>query len=203
LLDFQLAELYGVTTKALNQAVKRNRERFPEDFMFQLSREEVEQVMHWAAGSSAGQWSASSLSGEDAGEADRAENRSQIVTGSQKHRDPRRSPYAFTEQGVAMLSSVLRSPRAVLVNIAIMRAFVQLRRLLGGHEELARKLAALEAKYDRQFKVVFDAIRALMREPPAPRREIGFHTMLPRPGKAEDRRAKTGSPPMSPRFREP
>src|SRR5205814_10644 len=101
-------ELYEVPTRALNQAVKRNRERFPEDFMFQLSREEADALL----------------------------NRSQFVTGSQKHRDPRARPYAFTEQGVAMLSSVLKSGRAVEVNIAIMRTFMQLRRMLLSNEEL-------------------------------------------------------------------
>ena len=104
-------------------------------------------------------------------------NRSQIVTGLQKHRDPKFRPYAFTEQGVAMLSSVLRSKRAALVNIGIMRAFVKLRQLLSSHADLARKLEELERKYDAQFKVVFDAIRQLM-TPPIPsepkRKPIGF-----------------------------
>jgi hypothetical protein len=148
MFDFDLAKLYGVTTKALLQQVRRNVDRFPDDFMFQLEREEF------------------------------AQNRSQLVIGSQRHRDPRQMPYAFTEQGVAMLSSVLRSPRAVQVNIAIMRAFVQLRQMIASHADLARKLAALERKYDSQFKIVFDAIRALMSEdvqPPHDRR-IGFST---------------------------
>ena len=103
-------------------------------------------------------------------------NRSQSVTGSQKHRDRRYPPYAFTEQGVAMLSSVLQSDRAVEVNIAIMRTFVQLREMLATHKDLARKLAALEKKYDHQFKVVFDAIRGLMTPPENPRRKIGFQS---------------------------
>src|SRR2546422_10291598 len=102
-------------------------------------------------------------------------NRSQIVTGLQKHRDPKFRPYAFTEQGVAMLSSVLRSKRAALVNIGIMRAFVKLRQLLSSHADLARKLEELERKYDRQFKVVFDAIRQLMTPPEPKRKQIGFH----------------------------
>ena len=112
---------------------------------------------------------------------------SQIVTGSPEKRRIGNRPYAFTEQGVAMLSSVLRSPRAVLVNIAIMRTFVLLRRMLSSHEDLSRKLAALENKYDAQFKSVFDAIRELMRETPARKRpEIGFHTLLSsRAGKAK------------------
>jgi phage regulator Rha-like protein len=158
MLDFQLAELYEVETKVLNQAVKRNIERFPKDFMFQLSEEEAEVV-----------------------------SRSQIVTLKQgQHR--KYLPYAFTEQGVAMLSSVLRSPRAVQVNIAIMRAFVKLREMLASNADLARKLNALESKYDSQFKIVFDAIRALMSDTkPDKTREIGFHTKLP--GRTNSRRA--------------
>lgn len=145
MLDSDLAILYEVSTKVLNQAVSRNRDRFPEDFMFRLTRKEVEEL-----------------------------NRSQIVTGSQKHRDPRFRPYVFTEQGVAMLSSVLRSKRAVLVNIAIMRAFVRLREMLASNVELARKLDQLERKYDHQFKMVFDAIRQLMTPPTSKPKQIGF-----------------------------
>jgi len=146
MLDADLAVLYGVETRALVQAVKRNIDRFPDDFMFQLSKEE------------------------------HAILRSQNVIPKPAGRGGRRTPpYAFTEQGVAMLSSVLRSDRAVQVNIQIMRTFVKLRRMLATHEELSRKLAALERKYDRQFKVVFDAIRELMAPPdPEPRRRIGF-----------------------------
>ena len=148
MLDFDLADLYGVETRTLLQAVKRHIERFPKDFMFILSKEEME---NW---------------------------RSQIVTSNPSARmGLRRPPYAFTEQGVAMLSSVLRSKQAVQVNVEIMRAFVRLRRLLSSHADLARKLLALEMKYDSQFKIVFDAIRELMspkKVPPA--REIGFHT---------------------------
>lgn len=142
MLDADLAALYGVETKVLNQAVKRNIARFPEDFAFQLTDDEL------------------------------ANLRSQIVTSNRGGR--RYLPYAFTEQGVAMLSSVLRSPRAVQVNIEIMRTFVQLRLALAGHEELSRKLDALEARYDRQFGVVFEAIRQLMSPPPSDRPSIGF-----------------------------
>ena len=146
MLDADLAALYGVSIKAFNQAVKRNRQRFPEDFMFQLTPEE------------------------------NAALRSQIVTletGRGKHR--KYLPYAFTEQGVAMLSSVLNSDRAVRVNIEIMRAFVRLRQLLASHADLARKLDALERKYDAQFRVVFDAIRKMMEPPPEkPKGRIGF-----------------------------
>src|SRR5262249_23104152 len=132
--------------KALVQAVKRNAARFPADFMFQLTPDELEE------------W------------------RSQIVTSNPGAKmGLRRSPYAFTEQGVAMLSSVLKSQRAVLVNVEIMRAFVRLRQLLASHADLARKLDALEKKYDAQFKVVFDAIRQLMADQPEPKREkFGF-----------------------------
>jgi len=147
MLDRDLAVLYGVSTAARNQAMRRNRERFPEDFMFQLTSVEVAGL-----------------------------NRSQIVIGSQKHRDPRSRPYAFTEQGVAMLSSVLRSKRAITVNIEIMRAFVKLRQLLASNTELARRLDELEGKYDKQFKVVFVAIRELMAKPVKDRKEIGFRS---------------------------
>ena len=130
MLSHDLARLYGVETKVLNQAVKRNEDRFPDDFMFQLSPREAEAL------------------------------KSQFVTSSWG--GARRAlPYAFTEQGVAMLSSVLRSPRAIQVNIAIMRAFVRLRELLLTNADLARKLADLERKYDSQFKAVFDAISVL------------------------------------------
>jgi len=147
MLDRDLASLYGVPTGALNQAVRRNRDRFPEDFMFQLTSTEVAEL-----------------------------NLSQIVIGSEKHRDPRLRPYAFTEQGVAMLSSVLRSKRAITVNIEIMRAFVKLRQLLTSNAELARRLDELESKYDKQFKIVFDAIRHSIAKPVKDRKEIGFRS---------------------------
>lgn len=155
MLDNDLADLYQVETRALNQAVKRNIARFPADFMFRLTPEET---------SGLGQ------------RLDAPALRSQNVTlkpGRGRHR--KYLPYAFTEQGVAMLSSVLRSERAILVNIEIMRVFVHLRRMLASHAELARRLVALERRYDAQFKVVFDAIRELM-TPPEPRRKrpIGF-----------------------------
>ena len=147
MLDRDLAELYQVQTKALNQAVRRNRDRFPADFVFQLSENEAAEL-----------------------------NRSQFVTGSEKHRDPRFRPYAFTEQGVAMLSSVLRSKRAIIVNIEIMRAFVKLRQMLASNAELSRRLDELESKYDKQFRVVFDAIRQLMPTPVRTRKQIGFRS---------------------------
>jgi phage regulator Rha-like protein len=149
LLDSDLAELYGVATKAFNQAVKRNGQRFPADFMFQLTAEEA------------------------------AALRSQFVTLKPSRSQHRKYlPYAFTEQGVAMLSSVLNSERAIDVNIAIMRAFVRLREILGTHKDLAAKLAELEKKlgeHDEKFQLVFEAIRQLMAPPPASKkRRIGF-----------------------------
>ncbi len=146
LLDADLADLYGVATKVLNQAVKRNLDRFPVDFMFQLTPEE------WARMRS--KIVTSSL--------ENTAMRSQIVTASR--RNVGALPYAFTEQGIAMLSSVLRSQRAVEVNIAIMRTFVQLRRLMDSNRDLARRIDALEARYDEQFSQVFDAIKQLIAE---------------------------------------
>lgn len=143
MLDVHLASLYGVPTKTVNRAVKRNAGRFPSDFMFQLTREEFE-LLRFQFGTSS--W------------------------GGRRH-----LPYAFTEQGVAMLSSVLRSERAVRVNIEIMRTFVRLRRILSSNAELAGRLAAIERKYDAQFKIVFEAIRELMSPAKAAaQRPIGF-----------------------------
>ena len=144
LLDRDLAVLYGVSTKRLNQQVQRNIERFPSDFMFQLTPEEADSL------------------------------RSQFATSNRGRGGRRYFPYAFTEQGVAMLSGVLKSRRAVLVNVEIMRTFVKLRQILSSHAELARKLEELEKKYDSQFRVVFDAIRELMSAEPGERRPVGF-----------------------------
>jgi len=156
MLDRDLSYLYGVTTKALNQAVKRHKDRFPEDFMFQLTMEEAR--IWWT---------------ETKGDA----LRSQIVT-LKRGQHIKYRPYAFTEHGILMLSSVLNSERAIKVNIEIMRAFVRLRRILASHADLARKLETLEKKYDAQFKVVFDAIRQLMAPqepvPEPPKKRIGF-----------------------------
>ena len=154
MLDADLAELYGVRTKELNKAVKRNLERFPEGFMFQLTSAEY-RVLRFQIGTS--------------------NLRSQIVTSKDPRGGRRYLPMAFTEHGVAMLSSVLRSKRAIQVNIAIVKTFVRLREWLATHRDLAQKLEALEGKYDHQFKVVFDAIRKLMAPPVRPRRRIGFH----------------------------
>jgi hypothetical protein len=161
MLDRDLAALYGVPTKALKQAVKRNADRFPDDFMFVLDTQEV---------ATSRSQSVTSKWREEGGDW-----RCQIGTSKTDARGGARyAPMAFTEQGVAMLSSVLNSERAIRVNIAVMRAFVQLRQLLASHEDLAQKLADLEKKYDAQFKIVFDAIRQLMTPPEPPPRKIGF-----------------------------
>ena len=147
MLDQELAELYGVPTKVLLQSVRRNLDRFPSDFMFQLTASEF------------------------------AELRSRTPAEGRGRGGRRTRPYAFTEHGVAMLSSVLNSPRAIAVNIEIMRTFVRLRQAFALNEQLARKLRALESKYDKQFRVVFDAIRALMEPPEEPepaKSPIGF-----------------------------
>jgi len=153
MLDTDLAKLYGVEPRALNQAIKRNADRFPVDFAFQLTQKEAESL------------------------------RSQIVIlDDAVKKTPGRGkyskypPYAFTEQGVAMLSSVLRSRRAAQVNVEIMRAFVRLRDMIGRNRDLARRLDELESKYNHQFKVVFDAIRELMAPPAKPRKSIGFRS---------------------------
>ena len=150
MLSNDLAELYGVPAKALVQAVKRNLERFPSDFIFQLTEQDLRILRSQFV----------TLSGTEPG-------------GHGTH--SKYAPYAFTEQGVAMLSSVLKSKRAIRTNVEIMRAFVRLRDLIGHNRELAQRLDTLESKYDRQFKVVFDAIRELMTPPsPAPKKRIGF-----------------------------
>ena len=144
MLDSDLAELYDVETKRLNEQVRRNPDRFPPDFMFQLSAEEWESL------------------------------RSQIATLKRgEHR--KYLPYAFTEHGALMLANVLNSDRAAQASVQVVRAFVRLRQMLASHAELARKLAALERRFDTQFKVVFETIRRLMSPPQIKRREIGFH----------------------------
>jgi len=142
MLDLDLAELYGVSTRELNQAISRNQERFPKDFMFRLTREEFNNI------------------------------ECKHVTSNRGGR--RYLPYVFTEQGVAMLSSVLRSRRAVQVNIEIMRTFVKLRKMLSSNRDLANKLDELEKKYDKQFAVVFEAIHRLMQPPEKSGKKIGF-----------------------------
>jgi len=147
MLDRDLAGLYEVKTKVLNQAVKRNIERFPQDFMFELTKEEFNT------------W------------------RSQFVTSKADRKGLRYVPMAFTEQGVAMLSSVLHSKKAIQVNIAIMRVFVRFKEIISTHKELARKLNELERKlekHDEEIRAIFEAIRQLMTPPEKPKRRIGF-----------------------------
>jgi hypothetical protein len=167
ILDFDLAALYGVATKVLNQAVKRNPERFPADFMFQLTAPEASRLRSQFVTSRS----------QTIGNQPIPMNRSQFVT-LKRGQNIKYRPYAFTEEGVAMLSSVLNSPRAINVNIAIMRAFVRLREALEANRELARKFAELEkrvGKHDETIDAILDAIRQLMAPPEEPRREIGFH----------------------------
>jgi hypothetical protein len=147
-LDTELATLYGVATKRLNEQVKRNADRFPEDFIFRLTRTEVEAL-----------------------------NRSQIATGSQRHRDPRFPPFAFTEHGAIMAAAILNSPTAVEMSLFVVRAFVRLRELLASNTALARKLDELERKYqhhDEAITAILSAIRELTSQPPPKRRGIGF-----------------------------
>jgi hypothetical protein len=149
MLDRDLALLYGVETRVLNQAVSRNKDRFPEDFMFRLTREEIMRISQFVISSAAPGIKTLKFS---------------------------KNVFAFTEHGVAMLSSVLNSPRAIQVNIQIMRTFAKFRKIMSQHKDLARRLDELEKKYDAQFRVVFDAIRQLMAppEPGPPKRRIGF-----------------------------
>jgi hypothetical protein len=147
MLDSDLAQLYGVTTKNLNKAVRRNEDRFPSDFMFRLRAAETK-ILRFQSGTSSGS----------------------------AHGGRRYSPYVFTEHGIAMLSSVLRSARAVQVNIAIMRAFVQLRAMLATHEDLRRKIDEMEKRYDSQFHAVFATLRQMLEMPVPAKRQIGFHT---------------------------
>ncbi len=183
MLDSDLAELYGVETKALNQAVQRNFDRFPEDFMFRLSPDEAQLILR-------SQIVTSNVENSEKPLKIKGSLRSQIVTSNVGRGGRRYRPYVFTEQGVAMLSGVLTSPRAIQTNLAIMRTFVQLRQLLATHADLSRKLATLEGKYDQQFRVVFDAIRALMREKKSAKREIGFHTLMKPTAKSSGAKAK-------------
>jgi hypothetical protein len=147
MLDSDLALLYGVTTSQLNQQVRRNSDRFPKDFAFRLTRKEFTIL------------------------------RSQVATSSSDWGGRRSMPLAFTEHGAVMLASVLNSPIAVEASIQVVRAFIRLRELLVSHKELSKRLDELEAKYDKQFAVVFEAIRQLMTPPEEPPREMGFHTL--------------------------
>jgi|WetSurMetagenome_2_1015567.scaffolds.fasta_scaffold356666_2 hypothetical protein len=144
MLDFDLAQLYGIETRVLKQQVRRNKDRFPDDFMFELTREEWEEVIT---------------------------NCDNLSIYSRYKPFP---PFAFSEQGVAMLSSVLRSKRAIMVNIAIMRAFVNLRQLIDANKDLIKRIDSLEERYDKNFRLVFEAIKELIREERKPRQKIGY-----------------------------
>ena len=145
ILDADLAEIYGVTTTRLNQQVRRNRERFPDDFAYSLTRQEVTHLMLQNATSSSG------------------------------HGGRRKLPLVYTEFGAVMAANVLNSPTAIQASILVVRAFVRMREMLSVHAELSHKIDEMEKKYDAQFKVVFDAFRKLMDSPKTPRRQIGFH----------------------------
>ena len=144
MIDADLAELYGVETRILNQAVKRNKKRFPQDFMFQLTKEERDKVIT-------------------------------ICDNLKKLKFYPALPHVFTEQGVAMLSSILSSERAIMVNIQIMRTFTKLKEMINSHKKLKQKIETIEKKYDQQFKIVFDAIKQLIKEPDKPKRRVGFY----------------------------
>ena len=159
MFDRDLAVLYGVETKALNRAVKRNIDRFPADFMFQLNNKEAEIFSRYQFGTL----------NENEGNS----LRSQIVT-LKRGRNIKYLPYVFTEQGVAMLSSVLKSERAIKVNIQIIRTFTQIRKMLVSHKELREKLEVMESKYDKQFRVVFETLKLLLKEDEKPKKRIGF-----------------------------
>jgi hypothetical protein len=160
ILDADLAKIYDVTTKRLNQQVKRNRDRFPEDFMFQLTKEEKAEVVA------------------------NCDHLSRLKFSPA-------FPYAFTELGAIMAASVLNTPTAIEASIFVVRAFVKLREMLASHKELERKLLALEKKYDEQFGVVFEAIRALMSPPENPRKKIGFEVKEAAAGYQEGTKKKT------------
>ncbi len=168
IVDCDLAEMYGVTTKRLNEQVRRNEKRFPVDFMFRLTPQEWEELRSQNATSTSA-------------------NRSQIATGSQKHRDPRFMPYVFTEHGAVMAANILKSERAIHMSVCVVRAFVRLRDMLSANRELANKLHELEtriADHDESIGVLFKAIRALMQEPEKPKRKIGFTAREKRAGYA-------------------
>lgn len=162
ILDRDLANIYSVPTYRFNEAVKRNRERFPEDFMFQLKHEEVEILISQNAMSKPGRGGRRTL------------------------------PYVFTEHGAVMAANILKSPIAVKMSVIVVRAFVKMREILTEQRELAEKLADLEKKYDDQFKVVFDAIRALMEPPEKPRKKIGFEAKEPKAKYEKRRKRRTG-----------
>ena len=194
MFDADLARLYGVETRVLIQAVARNANRFPPDFVFRVGPREAEFLRSQIVISSARRTRSVARRQAEIGSI----LRSQTVISSLRHGGRRYLPYAFTEQGVAMLSSVLRSKRAAEVNVAIMRAFVALRRLLTDHATLGRKLTGLERRFaghDTAIRSLFGAIRELMTPPRNPKREVGFHTMLPGLRQAREKAPAAGPAP--------
>jgi hypothetical protein len=159
ILDFDLAEIYGVPTKRLNEQVKRNKKRFPRDFMFQLTLDETSAVLH---------------SRSQHTDLNQQSNRSQIATGSQRHRDPRFKPYAFTEHGAAMAANVLNSPRAIEMSIFIVRAFIRLRQMLLGNKELRQEIEEMKRQTNDRFQIVFETLDHLLAVEERPKRKIGF-----------------------------
>jgi hypothetical protein len=172
ILDVDLARIYGVQTRVLNQAVRRNPEKFPSDFLMRLTPAEVRHM-----------------------------NRSQVVIGSQKHRNPRHRPYVFTEHGAIMAANILNSPRAVQMSVYVVRAFIAMRRTLGHNREQARKLAALEKELKERLDVHEAAIVTILQrvmdiidppvQPESPRKQIGFHTKGARSDEPQARRRQT------------
>lgn len=170
MLDADLARLYGVTTKALNQAIKRNLDRFPADFMFQLTAEEAGRLRSQFV----------TLRRQPVGLHDENMNRSQIVTGSRKHRDPRSRPWAFTEHGALMAANILRSGQAVQMSVFVIRAFVRMREQLSANEAILRRLAEIDKtllQHDASLRDIYHKLLPLLQPPPAPpKRRIGFIT---------------------------
>jgi hypothetical protein len=175
ILDFDLAEIYGVPTKRLNEQIKRNKNRFPEDFMFQLTPEEATLSLQ------------SKLKNKTLCE---QSNRSQIATGSQRHRDPRFMPYAFTEHGAAMAANVLNSQLAIEMSIFIVRAFIRLRQMLLGNKELRQELEEMKKTTDDRFQIVFETLDHLLAIEERPKREIGFTVKEKRATYAVKQKAK-------------
>ena len=171
MLDSDLARLYGVSTSRLNQAIKRNTERFPVDFRFQLTREEYANLISQIVTSSS----------EPVDKQLAAPNSSQIVTSSRKHRGAAYQPWAFTEHGALMAATVLKSPRAVQMSLFVVRAFVRMRQELQAHATVFKRLAEIDRKlvtHDVILRDVYEKLRPLLNPPPAPRKELGFHALL-------------------------
>ena len=179
ILDADLARLYGVTTKAFNQAVKRNADRFPEDFAFQLTIQEVAQLRSQAATSSM-ELIDTQREDKNRSQIETSSNRSQFVTGSQKHRDPRLRPWAFTEHGAVMAANVLRSERAIHMSVFVVRVFVRLREHVAANQAILKRLAEIDRtllEHDTALLDLYEKLLPLLQPPPdLPKRRIGFHS---------------------------